>query len=58
MSVSAVPRHFGKSMAADMLVAYYSKGRDSAGLFAGRKGEADKLFNKHLNQYQVVCLDI
>ena len=27
------PRRFGKSMAADMLVAYYSKGCDSAEIF-------------------------
>lgn len=31
------PRRFGKSMAADMLVAYYSKGCDSRKLFAGKK---------------------
>ena len=29
------PRRFGKSMAADMLTAYYSKGCDSGDLFAG-----------------------
>lgn len=29
------PRRFGKSMAADMLVAYYSKGCDSREIFAG-----------------------
>ncbi len=27
------PRRFGKSMAADMLVSYYSKGCDSAEIF-------------------------
>lgn len=31
------PRRFGKSMAADMLTAYYSKGCDSGELFAGKK---------------------
>ena len=31
------PRRFGKSMAADMLVAYYSKGCDSEELFTGLK---------------------
>lgn len=36
-------RRFGKSMAVDMLAAYYSKGCDSAALFAGRKGEKDHL---------------
>ena len=29
------PRRFGKSMAADMLTAYYSRGCDSRELFAG-----------------------
>ena len=29
------PRRFGKSMAADMLVAYYSRGCDSGRLFSG-----------------------
>ena len=41
-----------------MVAAYYSKGCDSAGLFAGRKAEADEGFNKHLNQYNVIRLDI
>lgn len=31
------PRRFGKSMAADMLTAYYSKGCDSKELFAGKR---------------------
>ena len=31
------PRRFGKSMAADMLVAYYSKGCDSSELFTGKE---------------------
>lgn len=31
------PRRFGKSMAADMLTAYYSKGCDSGRLFAGQQ---------------------
>ena len=33
------PRRFGKSMAADMLVAYYSRGCESAGLFSGLRAE-------------------
>ena len=33
------PRRFGKSMAADMLVAYYSKGCDSSELFTGKEIE-------------------
>ena len=31
------PRRFGKSMAANMLCAYYGKGCDSSGLFDGLK---------------------
>ena len=52
------PRRFGKSMAADMLVAYYSKGCDSSGLFAGRKIEGEESFKTHLNQHNVIRLDI
>ncbi len=52
------PRRFGKSMAADMLVAYYSKGCDSRSLFAGRKGEKEASFPAHLNQYDVIRIDM
>ena len=45
-------------MAADMLVAYYSKGCDSAKLFMGRKTGFDKSFGTHLNQHNVIRLDI
>ena len=52
------PRRFGKSMAADMLVAYYSKGCDSAELFSGKKAESGKDFHLHLNRHNVIRLDI
>ena len=52
------PRRFGKSMAADMLVAYYSKGCDSRILFAGKKIEADGSMPMHLNRHNVIRLDI
>ncbi len=52
------PRRFGKSMAADMLVAYYSKGCDSAGLFAPLKAARDSSFQAHLNRHDVIRLDI
>lgn len=52
------PCRFGKSMAADMLVAYYSKGCDSASLFAGKKAEEEKSFHMHLNSHNVIRLDI
>ena len=52
------PRRFGKSMAADMLVAYYSRGCDSAGLFAGLKAEREASFQAHLNRHNVIRLDV
>ncbi len=52
------PRRFGKSMAADMLVAYYSKGCDSAELFSGKKAESSGTFLLHLNRHNVIRLDI
>ena len=45
------PRRFGKSMAADMLVAYYSRGCDSGELFAGRKTERLGSYKKNLNKH-------
>ena len=52
------PRRFGKSMAADMLAAYYSRGCNSAELFAGTKIEAEKSFSSHLNRHSVIRLDV
>ena len=43
------PRRFGKSMALEMLAAYYGCGCDSRGLFAGLKIENDPTFLKSLN---------
>ena len=52
------PRRFGKSMTANMLVAYYSRGCDSKELFKGLKIEETKNFEKHLNKYNVISLNI
>lgn len=52
------PRRFGKSMAAEMLVAYYSRGCDSGDLFSGRKIEPELSFKMHLNQHDVIWLDV
>lgn len=52
------PRRFGKSMAANMLVAYYSKGCDSAELFNSLRISENKEYHKHLNQYNVIHLNI
>lgn len=45
------PRHFGKSMAADMLTAYYSRGCDSKEIFQNLEISKTDSFEKHLNQY-------
>lgn len=55
---SSRPRRFGKSITANMLVAYYSKGCDSREMFEGRKISSDKTFRKHLNQYDVIHFDV
>ena len=51
-------RRFGKSMAAKMLCAYYDKSCDSRELFRGLKAELDKSFEKYLNKYSVIYLDV
>lgn len=51
-------RRFGKSMAAKMLCAYYDKSCDSRELFVGLKAEKDESFEKFLNKYYVINLDI
>ena len=51
-------RRFGKSMAANMLCAYYDKSCDSRELFVGLKAEKDKSFEKYLNKFCVIYLDV
>ncbi len=52
------PRRFGKSMAANMLVAYYSRGCDSREMFSSYKIASDPSFEKHLNKYNVIHLNM
>ncbi len=52
------PRRFGKSMAIEMLAAYYSRGCDSADLFKGLKIENSESFREHLNRYEVILLNM
>lgn len=52
------PRRFGKSMAAGMLTAYYSKNCDSRELFEGLEIANKPSFEKHLNKYDVIHLDM
>jgi hypothetical protein len=51
-------RRFGKSMAAKMLAAYYDCSCDSRELFADLDIAKDPSFEKHLNQYRVIYLDM
>ena len=52
------PRRFGKSMAADMLVAYYSRGCDSCSLFSGKKIAERPSYKTHLNRHHVIRVDV
>ena len=55
---SSRPRRFGKSITAEMLSAYYSKGSDSRELFADYAIHKAESFEKHLNQYDVIHFDV
>ena len=52
------PRRFGKTIALDMLVAYYSCGCDSKELFTKYKIAKDDSFYEHLNKYNVIFLNM
>ncbi len=52
------PRRFGKSYAAKMLTAYYDCSCDSHSLFDDKKIAQTEGYAKHLNHYNVICLDI
>lgn len=52
------PRRFGKSFAAQMLCAYYDKECDSEELFQDMKIAGKPSYQVHLNQYNILYLDI
>ena len=52
------PRRFGKSMTADMLSAYYSKGCDSETMFSKYKISQTENFRKYMNRYDVIHFDV
>ena len=52
------PRRFGKSMALEMLAAYYSRGCDSRELFSGLDIAKDASYETNLNQYDVIYLNM
>lgn len=52
------PRRFGKSMAAAMLAAYYSRGCDSEQLFESFEIAKNSSFHKYRNHYDVIFLNM
>ncbi|MDO5350855.1 MAG: AAA family ATPase [Lachnospiraceae bacterium] len=52
------PRRFGKSITANMLTAYYSRGCDSEEMFSNLEISKSADFRKYLNKYDVIHLDI
>ncbi len=52
------PRRFGKSMAADMLLAYYSNGENTSALFDNLKISKEASYREHLNQYDVIKINM
>ena len=52
------PRRFGKSMTAEMLSAYYDKSCDSFKLFQNLEIEKEESYMEHLNQYDVIFINV
>ena len=52
------PRRFGKSMAMDMLAAYYTCGENTHALFDGLKISADDSYEQHINKYDVIKINM
>ena len=52
------PRRFGKSINLGMLAAYYSKGCDSREMFQNLAIAQDESYQKHLNKYNVIYLNM
>lgn len=52
------PRRFGKSMAADMLNAYYDRSCDSSEMFEKLEISEKSSYAAHLNQYPVIFMNM
>ncbi len=52
------PRRFGKSYVGDLICAYYSHGCDTRHQFDGLKLAQDPSFEKYLNQFDVIRIDL
>lgn len=51
------PRRFGKSMAAEMLAAYYGRNYDSDGLFRKLAISKSDSYREHLNRHDVIVIN-
>ena len=58
LTCSSRPRRFGKSYAAKMLTAYYSRGADSRNLFCSLKIAGSPEYETFLNTQDLIYLDI
>ncbi len=52
------PRRFGKTMAADMLAAYYTCAEDTDALFDGLNIKDHESYHENLNKYHVIKMDM
>ena len=52
------PRRFGKTITADMLLAYYSKEYANQKIFENLKISKEKSYADHLNKYDVIFIDM
>ena len=58
LSCISRPRRFGKTWNAKMLTAYYDCSCDSHVLFDDKQIAGTEDYEKYLNQYNVICLDV
>ena len=52
------PRRFGKTVTADMLLAYYSKEYDGKKIFDELEISKKDSYEQHLNKYDVIYIDM
>ena len=52
------PRRFGKTIASEMLCAYYSRGCDARALFSPLKIASDPSFEEKMNRFHVIKIDM
>ena len=52
------PRRFGKSMAANMLAAYYDRSESTEELFQNLTISKERSYKENLNQYDVIHFDV